>query len=72
MALAHACLAILLGTGAGITWWATQRFEERIGREVRRMDRLQSIERNGLNIESRMIDMAMRPMVTSMVMKEEI
>ena len=53
MALAHACLAILLGTGAGITWWATRRFEERIRREVRRMDRLQSIERNVSNIESR-------------------
>ncbi|WP_156013494.1 hypothetical protein [Thioalkalivibrio sp. HK1] len=46
-------LVVLLGTGAGVTWWATRRLEERIQKEVQGMDRLQSIEMRMLNIENR-------------------
>ncbi len=35
---------LILGTGAGLTWWVTQRIEERIQRSTEQMNRLQSIE----------------------------
>ncbi len=37
---------LILGTGAGLTWWITQRIEERIQRSTEQMNRLQSIEMN--------------------------
>ena len=66
-------LTILLGTGAAVTWWMTRRIENRIEREVKHMDRLQSIEKRMDNMATKddVADMAAK-MATQMVTKEDI
>ncbi len=49
---------LILGTGAGLTWWVTQRIEERIQRSTEQMNRLQSIEINMASMMAKQENMA--------------
>ncbi len=67
---------LILGTGAGLTWWVTQRIEERIQRSTEQMNRLQSIEMKMVGMMAKQENMAKQEDLTrlqaGMATKEDL
>ncbi|MBF2758943.1 MAG: hypothetical protein ISN28_01535 [Ectothiorhodospiraceae bacterium AqS1] len=64
-------LLLILGAGAGGTWWAIQRLGEIMKKEVNHMDRLQSIE-NRMATKEDLSNMVRKEDLSNMVRKEDL